>query len=495
MNETRNGTKSIQTYEEVLGKYEPVIGLEIHCQLKTNTKLFCACSSEFGALPNHNTCPVCLGYPGALPVLNKTAVDYAIRMALAIGADLHELSQFARKQYFYPDLPKGYQITQHDKPYSTGGKIVLDDGAVIGVTRIHIEEDAGKNIHGDNASYVDLNRAGTPLIEMVSEPHIKSPAQASEYLKKVRAIVRYLDICDGNLEEGSFRCDANVSLRPKGAEKLGTRCEIKNLNSFKNIEKALIYEMIRQANILESGERVVQQTRQFDVASGKTFALRSKEESNDYRYFPEPDLMPLHITGQRIEEIKRTLPELPEAAQRRFQDQFGLGDYDAAVLTSDKDLAKYYQAVVAAAGEKVSPKIAANWVLSEFLREANNRGWNLVKPFVTAESLASLLRLLDDETISGRIAKVVFEEMAETGKSPKTIIAEKNLVQVSDPSSINQVIEAVIKGNPGQLQEYLAGRDRLFPFFVGQVMKESKGKFNPGLVNQLLKEKLDALKN
>jgi aspartyl-tRNA(Asn)/glutamyl-tRNA(Gln) amidotransferase subunit B len=489
------GTTEAQVYSNpVLARYEPVIGLEVHCQLKTRSKLFCGCSTEFGALPNHHTCPICLGYPGVLPVINQGAVDFAIRFALAVGAEVREKSVFARKQYFYPDLPKGYQITQFDLPYCSGGKIKLSSSKEIKLTRAHLEEDAGKNIHGEGSSYVDLNRAGVALIEIVSEPEIASPEEAADYLKKLRSIVRYLEICDGNLEEGSFRCDANVSIRPRGQTKFGTRAEIKNLNSFKNIERAISYEIIRQADLLDNGHKVVQQTMQFDPASGKTKAMRSKEQAHDYRYFPDPDLKPLVITNARVAAVKASLPELPEQFAKRFQLQYGLNDYDSAVLTLEKELATFYEDVVKRVGDVVSHKIVANWVLSEYLREVNNRGWNLSDPKITAEMLAELLELIGKDTISGKIAKTVFEEMVETGKRAGAIVKEKGLVQVSDVGAIEKIVEQVLNDSQGQIDEYFSGREKVYGYFVGQVMKLSGGKLNPGLVNKVLKEKLDARK-
>jgi len=503
MNAPQNGTKTSRPSEApvnksqestVLDRYEPVIGLEVHCQLKTKTKLFCGCSTSFGAMPNHNTCPICLGHPGVLPVLNREVVNFAIRFALAVEANIHETSVFARKQYFYPDLPKGYQITQFDLPYCTGGKMMLASGKAVRLMRAHIEEDAGKNVHGDESSYVDLNRAGVPLIEIVSEADIRNPEDAADYLKRLRSLVRSLDICDGNLEEGSFRCDANISIRPRGQEKFGTRCEIKNLNSFRNIERAIKYEILRQADLLDHGEKVLQQTMLFDAASGKTQAMRSKEESHDYRYFPEPDLLPLRINAVRVEEQRKVLPELPEAMASRFQEQHGLSPYDAAVLTSDKDLANFYEAVVKRVAGAVTEKIVANWVTSEYLREANNRSWDFINPPITSNHLGELIELIGKGVISGRIAKTLFEEMAEKGpgNGPKALVQEQGLVQVSDTSEIRNVINKVLDDNPGQLTEYLGGRDKLFGFFVGQTMKVSGGKMNPQLVNDVLKELLDA---
>ncbi len=494
MSKPANGSNSTQSADTVLSRWEPVIGLEIHCQLKTKSKLFCSCATDFGALPNNNTCPICLGYPGVLPVLNERAVEFALRMALAIGADIHETSVFSRKQYFYPDLPKGYQISQYDLPYCTGGKIVLADGKTIGVTRIHIEEDAGKNVHGNDSSYVDLNRAGIPLIEMVSNPDIRHPSEAAEYLKKVRSLVRHLEICDGNLEEGSFRCDANVSIRPRGESKFGTRTEIKNLNSFKNIERAITYEILRQAELLEGGGKVIQQTLLFDAATGKTAPLRSKEESHDYRYFPEPDLRPLKINAARIAKVKEHLPELPDEMAKRYQSEYGLNEYDASVLTSEKELALFFEAVVREVKNVVSHKIVANWMLSEYLREANAREWDLTKPPVSASDFAELLRLIGENTISGKIAKTVFEEMVANGGKPSAIVKDKGLVQITDEGAIRETVGKILAENASQVEQYLSGKDRLFGFFVGQAMKISQGKYNPELLNKVIKEMLDEKK-
>ncbi len=489
------GATKDQKSEGVLSRYEPVIGLEVHCQLNTASKLFCSCSTKFGALPNYHTCPICLGYPGVLPVLNKQAVDYAIRAALAIGAEIHAISIFSRKQYFYPDLPKGYQITQYDKPYCTNGSLTLSSGQTVSIARIHLEEDAGKNVHGDTSSYVDLNRAGVPLIEIVSGPDIRRPEDAADYLKRLRSLVRYLEICDGNLEEGSFRCDANVSIRPRGREAFGTRCEIKNLNSFRNIEKAITYEIIRQADLLDSGGKVIQQTMLYDAASGRTAPMRSKEESHDYRYFPEPDLLPLKISPSRITTVKSSLPELPEAMSARFQAAYELPAYDANVLTAEKELAEFFEKVVAGVAGAVPHKIVANWVHSEFLREVNNREWDLSKPPVTSDNLSELLKLIGNQTISGKIAKTVFEEMVEHGGTPGEIVKSQGLVQVSDESAIHAIVDKVIAESPQQVAQYKAGKEKVFGFFVGQIMKASGGKLNPGMVNDILKDKLNACKN
>ena len=470
-------------------QYETVIGLEVHCQLKTQTKLFCSCTTKFGSLPNSNACPVCLGHPGVLPVLNHEAVNLAIRFALAVDADVNEKSVFSRKQYFYPDLPKGYQITQYDLPYATDGKIVLQSGKTIRILRAHMEEDAGKNVHAENSSYVDLNRAGMPLIEIVTHPDLSSPEEASEYLKILRSLVRHLDVNEGNLEEGSFRCDANISLRKKG-EKLGTRCEIKNLNSFKNIERALRYEILRQHDALEAGEIIRQQTLLFDAASGKTSPMRIKEDSQDYRYFPEPDLTPLILTKERVDAVRKQMPELPKAMSERFEKIFELSSYDCLILTADKDLAHYFEQTIKYSKGFVTAKIAANWLISELIREVNDREWTWEKIPFSAERFAGLLTLIGKEVISGKIAKTVFEEMLTSLKSADEIVKEKGLVQISDISEIEKVVQEIVDSNPEQVQEYLSGRDRVFGFFVGQIMKKSQGKFNPGIVNDILKKKI-----
>lgn len=480
--------------ESVLSRYDAVIGLEVHCQLKTQSKLFCGCSTKFGALPNHHTCPVCLGLPGVLPVLNTEAVNHAIRIALAVGATVRDVSVFARKQYFYPDLPKGYQITQYDLPYCTGGGVRLANGKFVRLTRIHMEEDAGKNVHGDSASFVDVNRAGTPLCEIVSEPDISSPEEASEYLKRLRAVVRALDASDGNLDEGSFRCDANVSIRRRGETKLGTRCEIKNLNSFKNIERAISYEILRQADELDAGGTIRQQTMQFDAASGKTQAMRSKEESHDYRYFPDPDLGPLHITKERVDALRKALPELPEAMAARFRTQFSLSEADSLLLTSDKDLSLYFEQTLAQVGGKVAPKMVANWITTELLREVNERDGNFLTPPISSKDMAELLGLIGDETISGKIAKGVFQDMLDGGGTPRAIVESKGLLQISDEAAIISLVERVLAASPAQVAEYVAGKDKVYGFFVGQIMRESQGKMNPGLVNKILKQLLDARK-
>jgi aspartyl-tRNA(Asn)/glutamyl-tRNA(Gln) amidotransferase subunit B len=475
-------------------EFEPVIGLEVHAQLKTKTKIFCACSTSFGAPPNTHTCPVCLGMPGVLPVLNRKVVDYALRMAMATHCEIARESRFARKNYFYPDLPKGYQISQYELPIAEHGFIDIEvDGnrQRIGITRIHMEEDAGKLGHDPDrpVSMVDFNRTGVPLIEIVSEPDIRSAEAAGAYLRQLRSIVRYLGICDGNLEEGSFRCDANVSIRPRGAQKLGTRSELKNLNSFKHVEKALLYEISRQNEILLDGGQIVQETRLWDPDKNISTAMRGKEEAHDYRYFPDPDLLPLVIDGQWIDNIEKSLPELPDQKKSRFMQQFELPAYDAELLTSDRDLADYFEACV-----RVFPqaKQVSNWVMGSLLGLLNAQGKSIVESPVSPENLARLLGLIEEGMISGKIAKAVFDDMARTGKPPQQIVTEKGLVQITDSEAIDNVVATVISNNPAEVEAYQNGKTKLLGFFVGQVMRETKGQANPKLVNEILKKQLDA---
>ncbi|MBW2515390.1 MAG: Asp-tRNA(Asn)/Glu-tRNA(Gln) amidotransferase subunit GatB [Deltaproteobacteria bacterium] len=474
-------------------RFEPVIGLEIHAQLKTKTKIFCACSTAFGAAPNTHTCPVCLGMPGVLPVLNKKVVEYAMRMALATGCRIETVSRFARKNYFYPDLPKGYQISQYELPIARNGKVAVEvNGAThqIGITRIHMEEDAGKLTHdpGRPVSRVDFNRTGVPLIEIVSEPDIRSPEAAGAYLRQLRAIVRYLSICDGNLEEGSFRCDANVSVRPAGSAAFGTRTEIKNLNSFKHVEKALQYEISRQEEILGDGGAVTQETRLWDPDKNRTLSMRSKEEAHDYRYFPDPDLLPLVIDAGWIEKVRQELPELPAEKKKRFVDTYGLPSYDADILTSDRELAIYFEDCLQ---EFDRPKMVSNWIMGSLLGLLNAEGKSIDRTPVSAANLAQLLKLVDDETISGKIAKAVFDEMARSGKSAQQIVKEKGLVQISDSSAIEDMVSSVLDANPAEVQAFRNGKTKLMGFFVGQVMRATHGKANPKLVNEILKRKLE----
>ena len=483
--------------ENTKAGWEVVIGLEIHAQLATRSKIFSGSATAYGAAPNSQANLVDLGYPGVLPVLNREAVRMAVKFGVATGSTVAERSVFARKNYFYPDLPKGYQISQYERPIVEDGslEIMLDDGTkkTIGITRAHLEEDAGKSLHEGlkNASGIDLNRAGTPLLEIVSEPDLRSAKEAIAYLKKVHTLVRYLEICDGNMQEGSFRCDANVSVRRFGAAKLGTRCEIKNVNSFRYVEKAINYEVVRQIDVLEGGGTIRQETRLYDSAKDETRSMRSKEEANDYRYFPDPDLLPVVIAPDFIEAVRATLPELPDEKAARFIREYGLSPYDAAVLTSSRELAAFYESVVAAAGGAASAKLAANWVMGDFSGALNRDGLEIGAARVTAEGLAGLMARIQDNTISGKIAKDVFELMWAERASADAVIEAKGLRQITDTSAIEAAIDAVLAANPNQLAEYRSGKDRLFGFFVGQSMKATQGKANPAQLNDLLKKKLD----
>ncbi|MBI5188835.1 MAG: Asp-tRNA(Asn)/Glu-tRNA(Gln) amidotransferase subunit GatB [Nitrospirae bacterium] len=477
-------------------KYEAVIGLEVHAQLLTETKIFCGCSTKFGSEPNTQTCPICIGMPGVLPVLNKKALEFVIKTGLAMNCRISPYSRFARKNYFYPDLPKGYQISQYELPICEHGFIeIIVNGEMkkIGITRIHIEEDAGKNIHEGtgNYSFVDLNRTGVPLMEIVSEPDIRSPQEASEYMKKLRAILRYLGVCDGNMEQGSLRCDANVSIRPEGQKEYGTRTEVKNINSFKFVEKALEYEIKRQIKVLEEGGKVIQETRLWDSTKGITESMRGKEEAHDYRYFPEPDLVPMIVERKWIDEIKSSLPELPDVKRERFVSEYGLPEYDADLLTDEKPLADWYEEATASYSLSVSgPKIISNWVKGELTRLLNEESKTIEECPLRPEQLADMLRLIDKGTISGKIAKIVFEEMYKTGKDAEEIVKEKGLIQITDESAIEKAVDEVISKNPKEVARFKAGEEKLMGFFVGQVMKLTKGKANPQMVNELLKKKL-----
>jgi aspartyl-tRNA(Asn)/glutamyl-tRNA(Gln) amidotransferase subunit B len=476
-------------------KYQAVIGLEVHAQLLTKSKIFCGCSTRFGAAPNSQTCPVCLGFPGALPVLNRKVVEYAIRAGLATNCRIAPRSIFARKNYFYPDLPKGYQISQYELPICSNGHLDIeleDDVKRIGITRIHMEEDAGKLVHGDvpglgSGSGVDLNRACTPLLEIVSEPDMRSADEAVAYLKKLHQIIVYLGICDGNMEEGSFRCDANVSVMQADSDRFGTRTETKNVNSFRFVKQAIEYEIERQIEVIEDGGRIIQETRLFDPATGTTRSMRGKEEAHDYRYFPDPDLVPLVISNDWMEDVRLSLPELPDLKRKRYVRELGLSAYDAEVLTSARELGEYFEECVALYPQA---KTVANWVMGEVTRALNEENRSINDCPVTPVRLAALLELLENGTISGKIAKTVFDEMWRTGQEPVRIVKEKGLVQVSDSSAIEAIIDEVLVREAGQVAEYRGGKEKVFGFFVGQVMRASKGKANPALVNEILLKKL-----
>jgi len=476
-------------------KYEAVIGLEVHAQLLTKSKVFCGCSTKFGAEANTQVCPVCLGMPGTLPVLNRTAVEYAIKMALATHCKVNRKSIFARKNYFYPDLPKGYQISQYNEPLTQKGYVDIEvNGAKkrIGITRIHMEEDAGKLLHGESYedadySFVDLNRAGVPLIEIVSEPDIRTSEEAVEYLKALRDILVYLEICDGNMEEGSFRCDANVSVRPVGQKEFGTKTELKNINSFKFVQKAIEYEINRQIEVVEDGGKVIQETRLFDSDKGITISMRSKEEAHDYRYFPEPDLLPLQIDEAWITEITSTLPELPAEKRERFTKDYGIPSYDAGVLTASKELANYYEECVKLFNQ---PKVVSNWVMGEWLRLLKEDNRDVKDCPVKPCNMVKLIKMVDAGAVNLKTAKEVFEDVYKTGKDPEAIVKEKGLVQVSDEGALIKAIDEVIAANPKEVAEYKAGKEKLFSFFIGQTMKATKGQANPQVLNKLVKERL-----
>jgi aspartyl-tRNA(Asn)/glutamyl-tRNA(Gln) amidotransferase subunit B len=478
-------------------EYEPVIGLEVHAQLLTKSKIFCGCSTAFGEEPNTLTCPVCTGQPGSLPVLNRKAVEFAIKLGLATHCRIAPYSVFARKNYFYPDLPKGYQISMYEHPLGEDGFIEITvDGKKkrIKIIRIHMEEDAGKLKHGETPetasfSYVDFNRTGVPLVEIVSGPDIRSPQEAGDYLRRLRAILQYLEISTGNMEEGSFRCDANISVRPKGQEQFGTRTELKNMNSFRHVERALEYEIKRQIAVLEDGEEVVQETRLWDVDRGTTVSMRGKEEAHDYRYFPDPDLVPLRIDEGWVKEIRGALPELPEQKKDRFIKEYNIPEYDAEILTSAKAMANYYEECVRLFPEA---KTVSNWMMGDLLRELKGDDREIDQCPVTPQHLAQMLSMVKEGTISGKIAKDVFEEMYRTGERPDKIVRDKGWTQILDTGEIERAIEKAMQANPKQVEDYRKGKEKLFGFFVGEVMKETKGKANPKLVNELLKEKLKA---
>ena len=468
-------------------EFEPVIGLEIHVQMDTKTKLFCSCPVEFGAEPNSNVCPVCLGLPGSLPVINKRAVEFAIRAGLALNCQINMRSVFARKNYFYPDLPKGYQISQYEEPIAVNGWLEVG-GKKVRIRRLHIEEDAGKNIHEGSKTYVDLNRAGTPLMEIVTEPDIDSPQMAREFLEKLRNIMRYIGVSRADMEKGQLRCDINISIRPKGSKELGTRVEIKNVNSFRFVQKAIESEIERQIKLLLSGEKIVQETRTFDPSTGITHTMRTKEEAEDYRYFPEPDLLPLVIPPQWLEEIKANMPELPEERLERFIKELGLDQYSAKVLTDNKELGDFFEESLRYYGQ--DPKLTANWLLNDLLGSLSEAGKDIESSPVSPQSLAELVKLIKENVLSSKLAKEVIKEMVATGKSPSQIVEEKGLKQISDEGQIRSMIEEVLRENSKEVERFKAGEEKIFGFLVGQVMKKAKGKANPQLVNKLLREML-----
>ena len=476
-------------------KYEAVIGLEVHAQLLTNSKVFCGSSAEFGGEPNSKTDPVVLGMPGVLPVLNTKALEYIVRMGLATNCKIAPFSRFARKHYFYPDLPKGYQISQFELPFCSDGYVDVETEARgkqrIGLTRIHLEEDAGKSIHdpavAGQATLVDLNRSGVALIEIVSEPDVRSAEEASQYLGKLKQLVTYLEICDGNMEEGSLRCDANISIRPQGSSEFGTKTEVKNMNSFRNVERAINYEIERQISIVENGGRVVQETLLWDANANTARSMRSKEEAHDYRYFPEPDIPPLNISREWVDSIEAALPELPEAKKKRFVKDYQLPEYNAEVLTATRALADYFEEV---AGQCKDIKLASNWVMSDVLRVLNEDKLDIGDFPIKPPRFAELLNLISDNTISAKIGKTVFEEMLGTPDSAKKIVEAKGLMQISDAGALEAIVDKIIASSPSQVEQYKAGKDKIFSYFIGQVMKETRGKANPATVNQILREKL-----
>jgi len=476
-------------------EFEAVIGLEIHAELLTASKIFCGCATTFGAPPNTQVCEVCLGMPGSLPVLNKKALEFALKMALATDCRVNPESVFARKNYFYPDLPKGYQISQYELPLAEHGHLDIKvNGAArrIGITRIHMEEDAGKLIHSESrpVSFVDFNRTGVPLIEIVSEPEMRTPEEAVEYFKGLRNILLYLEICDGNMEEGSIRCDANISLRPMGQTEFGTKAELKNMNSFRFVKAALEYEIKRQRALLAAGREIVQETRLWDTAANQTVSMRGKEEAHDYRYFPDPDLVPIKISEEWIERLRKELPELPTARRARFQAEYDLPEYDAEVLTSDKALADYFEAAVK---EFPRPKQVSNWIMVELMRELKKEEAGIAACRVTPAALAKLLSLVDQGTISGKLAKTVFEAMVATGSDPEIIVKEQGLTQISDTGALETAAQAIIQAHPKEAADYRAGKTKLMGFFVGQLMKQTKGQANPQLANEIFKKLLAQL--
>lgn len=471
-------------------QFETVIGLEVHAELSTESKIFCGCSTEFGAPPNTHTCPICLGHPGVLPVLNKKAVEFAMKAALALNCEIAEESKFDRKNYFYPDLPKAYQISQYDQPIGENGWLEIEvDGQTkrIGITRLHLEEDAGKSIHaeGGYGTLVDFNRVGTPLIEIVSEPDIRSPEEARAYLEKLKAILQYCQVSDVKMEEGSLRCDANISLRPVGQKEFGTKTELKNMNSFRNVQRGLEYEQERQREVLLQGGTITQETRRWDESSAKTVTMRGKEEAHDYRYFPDPDLVRLQISREWVEEVRATIPELPDERKKRYTEQYGLSGYDAGVITSSLESADFFDQAVATGADA---KAIANWIMGDLMGYLNANDLELKDVKVTPEGLGELVKLIQKGTISSKIAKTVFKEMVESGKDPNVIVEEKGLVQISDEGELKRIVEEVVANNPQSVEDFKAGKDRALGFLVGQVMKATKGKANPQMVNELLRK-------
>lgn len=471
-------------------KYEAIIGLEVHAQLLTDTKLFCGCSTKFGNAPNSNTCSVCLGHPGVLPVLNKKVVEFTVLMGLATNCTINRHSIFARKNYFYPDLPKGYQISQYEEPICENGFVEIhpkdSESKKIGITRIHMEEDAGKSIHDQNTStLIDVNRCGVPLIEIVSEPDIRTPEEAYLYLTKIKQLVQYLDICDGNMEEGSLRCDANISVRLKGDDKFGVKTEIKNMNSFRNVERAIEYEVNRQIELIEDGEKIIQQTLLWDADANEAYPMRSKEEAHDYRYFPDPDLLPVEVDDKWLKELKSSLIELPDEKLNRFIKNYELPLYDSEIITNSREFADYYERIIAVTNEY---KLASNWLIGDVLSVLNDKKLSITEFSILPENLGKLINLIKEGTISSKIAKEVFAEMLNNNSDPETIVNEKNLVQISNPEELLLIIKQITEKNPEQVSDYKSGKEKVFGFFVGQIMKETKGKANPKLVNELLKQ-------
>ncbi|WP_134684937.1 Asp-tRNA(Asn)/Glu-tRNA(Gln) amidotransferase subunit GatB [Brevibacillus migulae] len=475
-----------------MSQFETVIGLEVHAELSTNSKIFCGCPTEFGAPPNTHTCPICLGHPGVLPVLNKQAVEFAMKAALALNCEISRETKFDRKNYFYPDSPKAYQISQYDQPIGYNGWIDIEvngEKKRIGITRIHMEEDAGKLTHAPygGGSLVDFNRVGVPLIEIVSEPDLRSPEEAKAYLEKLKAILQYTEVSDVKMEQGSLRCDANVSIRPVGQAEFGTKTELKNMNSFRFVQTALEYEVDRQKHVIKTGGKIIQETRRWDEGEKKTISMRSKEEAHDYRYFPDPDLVKLQIPEEWIDSVKQTIPELPDARQTRYVEQYGLSSNDAGIITMTKDSADFYDETVKTGAD---PKLAANWLMVELLGylNANNLEFSDVK--ITPQGLGEMIKLIEKGTISSKIAKTVFKEMVETGKDPAKIVEEQGLVQISDEGELQRIVEEVVAGNPKVVQDFKNGNEKALGFFVGQVMKQTKGKANPPMVNKLLNDVL-----